>query len=139
MNIELIALVFGIVSAPLSAWLSSRLERRKYEVQLSALQKEVEKQSSDVKAGELENVRTANSILMETIVEPLRQEIKQLRDEVDRLNQALEQISACRHAHDCPVTRKLRYQALPGQVEGGELSAGQERLRARLPPIDTGA
>lgn len=136
MTTELITLLVGIVSAPLGAWLGSKLERRKYEVQLAKLHQELEKQSSEVKAGELENVRQANNILMETIVEPLRQEIKQLRDEVDRLNQALGQIPACPHAHSCPITRKLRFTARPSQQECAEVSSHRERPQARLPPLD---
>lgn len=50
---ELITLLVGIVSAPLGAWLGSKLERRKYAVQLQELQAELERQSSEVKAAEL--------------------------------------------------------------------------------------
>lgn len=136
MTPELIGLIVGIVAAPLGAWLGSKLERRKYEILLAKLRTELEKDSSDVKSGELENVRQANNILMETVVEPLREEIKQLRDEVDRLNQALGQIPVCPHAQSCPITRKLRRQTAAVSPDGGVLPARKDRQQARLPPVD---
>lgn len=139
MTTELITLLVGIVSAPLGAWLGSKLERRKYEVQLAKLKQELEMQSSEVKAGELENVRQANNILMETVVEPLRQEVEQLRYEVDRLNVALGQIPVCPHAPSCPITRQLRRQKRQGGAPERATDATHAAPQARLPPLDTRA
>ncbi len=131
---ELLTIIVGIVSAPIGAWLGSKLERRKYETELRRLDGELSRQSAEIKAGELDNVRRANEILMETVVEPLRMEIKQLRDEVDRLNQALGQIPSCPHAHTCPITRRLRH--APRQADGDDTRVQQsvDAPMARLPP-----
>ncbi len=62
---------------------------------------------AEVKSHELENVRKAADILMESIVPPLKAEITNLRNDVQRLNKALERIWGCRHIDHCPVKYEL--------------------------------
>ncbi|MDY3979029.1 MAG: hypothetical protein SOZ00_03315 [Tidjanibacter sp.] len=107
METSIILAIIAIVAAPITAWLTNRLDKRRYKAEISRLNSEVARLQSDTKKGELENVRRANEILMEQIVEPLERQIKKLSTNVSKLEKAIGQISACPHAADCPVNREL--------------------------------
>lgn len=96
------------ISAPLGAWVGSIVQRGKYRAEIDALRAEVDGRLSGNKASELENVRKASSILMENIVSPLKEEIQDLREDVQKFRIAVEQIHACDYAATCPVSRSLR-------------------------------
>lgn len=102
------------ISAPLGAWVGSIVQRGKYRAEIDALRAEVDGRLSGNKASELENVRKASSILMENIVSPLKKEIQDLREDVQKFRIAVEQIHACDYAATCPVSRSLR------DAEGGK-------------------
>ena len=106
LTIILPALVAAI-AGPLGAWIGRKLERQKYEIELGKLRTELKDQVAKVKSHELENVRKASDILMESIVPPLKAEIENLRNDVQRLNKALEQIWGCPHVDRCPVKYEL--------------------------------
>ena len=46
----------------------------------------------------------------ENIAEPLRQEVRELRNEVDLLRNAIQRINDCPMAPDCPVLDQLQDQ-----------------------------
>lgn len=95
------------ISAPLGAWLGSLLTRDKYKAEIDALRAEVASKMSAVENSELDNVRKANQMLVETVVEPLQKEITSLRRNVDKFRKAIEKIPGCPHANECPVSRQL--------------------------------
>lgn len=87
--IALVGLVVSTVTALVTHWLS----RKKYTV--------------ETQKTELENVREGNDILMKQIVNPLKLELKSVRNELRRFRRAIEKIPACPHATDCPVSLEL--------------------------------
>lgn len=112
---ELLSMLLGsaplsALSAALGAWATSRLLKRKYQAEIDGLRAEVEERLSNVKSNELDNVRKANDILVESIVEPLKKEIKSLRTDVNRFRKAIEKIPGCDLADRCPVSRELQQQ-----------------------------
>ena len=111
MSGEVIAIIVSAlvaaVSGPLGSWIGRKVERAKYEVEVGKLRAELKDKIAEVKSHELENVRKASDILMQSIVPPLRSEIAKLRNDVQRLNTALERIWGCPHVERCPVKYEL--------------------------------
>ena len=107
------------IAAPLGAWVSAVLLRRRYRAEIDGLRAEVEQKFSSAKSSELDNVRKANDILVESIVEPLRKEIKSLRSDVNKFRRAIEKIQLCPMAGDCPVSRELQREEELSVGDGG--------------------
>ena len=105
---EIILAVIALVTAPLSAWLTSRLLKAKYAQEVEKLKAEVEQMKSDVRSRELDNDRKSINMVMELVVEPLRKEMKSLQRKIDRFTNAVEQIPSCPHSANCPVSRELQ-------------------------------
>ena len=97
MNLEVLSIVLSTLAAPIGAVVGSLLARAKYR--------------AEVKNSELDNVRKANDMLMEGVVEPLSKQIKKIDRELQRLRKAVEKIPLCPHAADCPVSRELQNSA----------------------------
>lgn len=93
---------------PLGIWVGSILNRSRYKVEIDKLRAELAEKLSSVKSTELDNVRKANDLLVESIVTPLKKEISSLRRDVEKFRKAVEKIPSCPHAADCPVSRQLR-------------------------------
>lgn len=117
----IISALVAAVSAPVGAWVGRKLERDKYRIELEKLRAEMKDKLAEVKSHELENVRKASDILMESIVPPLKTEIDNLRNDVQRLNTALERIWGCPHVDHCPVKFEL---LLHPKGDGGEPDRG---------------
>lgn len=96
------------LSAPIGAWVGSRLQAAKYKAEIDGLRAEVQNKLAGVKNSELDNVRKANDILVESIVTPLKKEINSLRRDVDKFRKAVEKIPSCSYADNCPVSRQLQ-------------------------------
>ena len=96
------------VAGPLGAWLGARLQSAKYKTEIDSLRAEVQNKLAGVKNSELDNVRKANDILVESIVQPLKKEINSLRRDVDKFRKAVEKIPSCSYADTCPVSRQLQ-------------------------------
>lgn len=103
----IVSSIVAAVSAPLGAWVNSRVLRQKYQLELDNLRAEMKQKFTNVENSELENVRKASDILMENIVKPLEKEIKSLRRDVDKFRKAIEKIPSCPMADNCPVSREL--------------------------------
>lgn len=103
----ILSTLVAAIAAPIGAWVGSRLQHAKYEAEVEQLRAEMKDKLEEVKSHELENVRKASDILMESIVPPLKSEITKLRNDVKRLNQALERIWGCPHVDHCPVRHEL--------------------------------
>lgn len=132
----IVSALVAAVSTPVGAWVGSRLMRAKYQAEVEKLRAEMKDKLAEVKSHELENVRKASDILMESIVPPLQAEITNLRNDVQRLNTALERIWGCRHIDRCPVKYELLLHpkgvgAEPDRGDGGTDSDGAHRKPAR--------
>lgn len=107
--------IVAAVSAPVGAWVSSKILRQKYNLELGQLRAEMESKLSAVRKSELDNVREASDILMDNVVKPLKSEIQSLRRDVNRFRRAIEKIPSCPIADTCPVSRELLV-----EEDGGE-------------------
>jgi hypothetical protein len=107
MSTEVILAIIAIVSAPAGSALTAVLMRRKYRVEIDSIRADIDKKLADTRGAELDNVRQGNEILMQQIVEPLKVEIKYLRNEVNKFRRAIENIPACPYSADCPISRQL--------------------------------
>lgn len=103
----IVSALVAAIATPVGAWVGSRLMRAKYQAEVDKLRAEMKDKLAEVKSHELENVRKASDILMESIVPPLQAEINNLRNDVKRLNTVLELIWGCPHIERCPVKRGL--------------------------------
>lgn len=117
----IVSALVAAIATPIGAWVGRKLERDKYRIELDNLRAEMKDKLAGVKSHELENVRTASDILMESIVPPLKAEIINLRNDVQRLNKALERIWGCPHVDRCPVKFEL---LLHPQGDGAEPDGG---------------
>ena len=103
----IVSAIVAAISAPLGAWVNSKILRQKYDIEIGKLRAEMEEKLSAVKKSELDNVREASQILMENIVKPLKTEIQSLRKDVNKFSKAVEKIPSCPMADKCPVSREL--------------------------------
>ena len=103
----IVSAIVAAISAPLGAWVNSKILRQKYDIEIGKLRAEMEEKLSAVKKSELDNVREASQILMENIVKPLKTEIQSLRRDVNKFSKAVEKIPSCPMADKCPVSREL--------------------------------
>lgn len=103
----IVSALVAAVSGPIGSWLGRRVERAKYEAEVGKIRAELNDKIAEVKSHELENVRQASDILMQSIVPPLQDEINKLRNDVQRLNAALEHVWGCPHVDRCPVKYEL--------------------------------
>ena len=133
----IVSALVAAVSGPVGAWVGRKLERDKYRIELENLRAEMNKKLAEVKSNELENVRKAADILMESIVPPLKAEITTLRNDVQRLNTVLERIWSCRHIDGCPVKFELlltpKGRGAHQRGNGGAFDDERQRLRGTHP------
>lgn len=137
----IVASLVAAVAGPLGSWVGRRVERAKYEVEVGKLRAELKDKIAEVKSHELENVRKASDILMQSIVPPLQDEINKLRNDVQRLNVALERIWGCPHVERCPVKYELLlYPTSSGEHQTGNADPGDHHpAGGNADPAGTGA
>lgn len=128
----IISALSAAIAAPVGAWVGRKLERDKYRIELDRLRAEMKDKLAEVKSHELENVRKAADILMESIVPPLKAEITNLRNDVQRLKTVLERIWDCRYIDRCPVKHELLLHPKGG---GGEPDRGGGTGRNDVPEV----
>lgn len=127
----IVAALVAAVSGPIGSWVGRNVERAKYEAEVGKLRAELKDKIAEVKSHELENVRKASDILMESIVPPLQDEINKLRNDVQRLNVALERIWGCPHVERCPVKYELLlFPASVGERQAGNADRGDRDTAA---------
>lgn len=112
---EVVLAAIAIVAVPVTSWLTSKLDKRKYDAEISKLKAEIENMKAEVSSKELDNVRQGADILMQQIVSPLKAELKYLRSDVNKFRKAIEKISGCPLSDNCPVSREL-YNTEKGDV-----------------------
>ena len=109
---------------------------------------EAEKAKAEAETVRIGNAEQATRVLVENIVEPLKDELNATRKdlqatkrEMARLRKAIDTANSCRHHDDCPVLRGLR--ELPkdgsGGVGGGRGDMAEAgRQRGERDPPDVG-
>jgi len=109
MNTEMItSIVLAVISMVSSCgWV---VNRRKYRQEVKSLEAENRQKYMDLAKEYVEEFR-------KNIGEPLQQEVGELRNEVKQLRYAVQRINECAHRSDCPVRDEL----MRKQSEGGEL------------------
>lgn len=130
----IISALSAAIAAPVGAWVGRKLERDKYRIELDRLRAEMKDKLAEVKSHELENVRKAADILMESIVPPLKAEINNLRNDVQMLKTALDRIWGCRYIDRCPVKHELLLHPKGGGTEPDGSDGGTDSDRARRKP-----
>lgn len=123
----IISALVAAIAGPIGAWVGRKLERSKYQIELDRLR-------TEVKEHELENLRKASDILMESIVPPLQAEIENLRNDLQRLNNVLERIWGCPHIDRCPVKYELLLKPQGGGANAGRDNGGGRGYRPRRKP-----
>ena len=128
----IISALSAAIAAPVGAWVGRKLERDKYRIELDRLRAEMKDKLAEVKSHELENVRKAADILMESIVPPLQREITNLRNDVQMLKTVLDRIWGCRYIDRCPVKHELLLHPKGG---GAEPDRGGSTGRNDVPEV----
>lgn len=107
-------------------------------VTLGAVRKEAqgkaEQAHADADAVKITNTENATRILVENIVEPLKQELNETRRELSsfkrevvRLRKAIDAANSCRYHDDCPVLDQLRDEKNPSGVQESRSTGVQRR------------
>ena len=92
---------------------------------------EAEKAKADAETVRIDNAEHATRILVDNIVEPLKDELNATRKdlqatkrEMARLRKAIDRANSCRHHDDCPVLNGMREQ--PKDDAGGDPDGSRE-------------
>lgn len=112
-------------------------------VTLGAVRKEAqgkaEQAHADADAVKITNTENATRILVENIVEPLKQELNETRRELSsfkrevvRLRKAIDAANSCNYSDDCPVLHELRDSSK--EHGAGVKEAGSRGHRQRSAP-----
>ena len=99
--------VTGIVLAVIgmvSGWCSWWLDRRKHK-------QEVEGLKADNRLKDMELARLYVEQFQKDIAEPLRHEVRELRNEVMALKNAVEGVNDCAYRDGCPVRERMQQQS----------------------------
>ena len=108
-TLEYLRLVCGILTVIITAGgFKMYTDRKKYLQEVEKLKADVRAAQVNTRGSELDNVQKAMQILMDEIVEPLKQEINAIRKELGKLRRAVEKANGCRFSVDCPVRDELQ-------------------------------
>lgn len=80
--------------------------------------REIESLAADNRQKDMDLSKMYVDEFKENIAEPLRREVRELKREIKRLNNALDKIQDCPHAGDCPVYDELRRQTDANDADG---------------------
>ena len=80
------------------------IDRRKHQQEIESLKADNRQKDMDLSKMYVDEFR-------QNIAEPLRLEVRDLRNEVDLLRHAIQRISDCPHAAGCPVLNELQDKA----------------------------
>ena len=104
---------------------------------------EAEKAKADAETVRIDNAEHATRILVDNIVEPLKEELNGTRKdlmatkrEMARLRKAIDTANSCRHHDDCPVLRGVREHPKddPGNGQDGNGAEPGGQHEERSPP-----
>lgn len=104
---------------------------------------EAEKAKADAETVRIDNAEHATRILVDNIVEPLKDELNATRKdlqatkrEMARLRKAIDTANSCKHHDDCPVLRGVREHpkdSAGNGTDGNDAEPGGQR-KERSPP-----
>lgn len=90
---------------------------------------EAEKALAEAEAVRIDNTEKATRVLIENIVEPLREELNETRKEIvanrretARLRKAIDSANSCRYSDSCPVLERMRVEQK--KRDSGERQSG---------------
>lgn len=108
---------------------------------------EAEKAKADAETVRIDNAEHATQVLVDNIVEPLKDELNGTRKdlqatkrEMARLRKAIDRANSCRHHHDCPVLRGMREhpEGAGGEADGNVGDGGGQPEERSPPGVDGG-
>jgi hypothetical protein len=102
-TIDLTAIVLAVIGM-VSGWVTYWLDRRKH-------RQEVESLKADNRQKDMELGKMYVDEFRSNIADPLRQEVLELREQIDQLRNAIQRIDRCPHRDTCPVYDELRKQS----------------------------
>lgn len=109
-QIDLTSIILALVTiAGGCGWLFDRRKHRQ----------EIESLKADIRRKDMDLGRDYVSEFRHNIAEPLQREVRELRDEIDRLRNAIQKINFCAYRDHCPVCDELQR-----QQEGNDHQAG---------------
>lgn len=130
-TLEYMKLVCGILTVIITyGGFRMYTDRRKYIQEVEKLKAEVRDAQVNTRGSELDNVQKAMQILMDEIVEPLKQEINAIRKELGKLRRAVEKSNSCRFATNCPVRDELQKPEKTGEDYLPRQPVQRKRIRS---------
>lgn len=109
---------------------------------------EAEKAKADAETVRIDNTEHATRILIENIVEPLKEELNEnrkalqaTRREMARLRKAIDTANSCRHHDDCPVLYGMREYSKEqdgGEPEQQPVVKRRQRVKREAGAVDGG-
>lgn len=134
-TLEYMRLICGILTAVIGAGgFKMYIDRRKYIQEVEKLKADVRAAQVNTRGSELDNVQKAMQILMDEIVEPLKQEINAIRKELGKLRRVVEKANNCRFAANCPVRDELQKSDKTGEEYRPRQPAKRPAIRSDPPP-----
>lgn len=107
---------------------------------------EAEKAKADAETVRIDNAEHATRILVDNIVEPLKDELNATRKdlqatkrEMARLRKAIDTANSCKHHNDCPVLRGVRdhpKDSAGNGTDGNDAEPGGQREERSPPDTD---
>lgn len=107
---------------------------------------EAEKAKADAETVRIDNAEHATRILVDNIVEPLKDELNATRKdlqatkrEMARLRKAIDTANSCKHHDDCPVLRGVRdhpKDSVGNGTDGNDAEPGGQREERSPPDTD---
>lgn len=132
-TLEILKLICGILTVAIGAGgFKMYIDRRKYIQEVEKLKEEVQAAKVNTRSSELDNVQKAMQILMDDIVEPLKQEINAIRKELAKLRRVVEKANNCRFSANCPVRDELQKSDKNGEEYRPRQPAKRKTIRSDL-------
>lgn len=132
-TLEILKLICGILTVAIGAGgFKMYIDRRKYIQEVEKLKEEVQAAKVNTRSSELDNVQKAMQILMDDIVEPLKQEINAIRKELAKLRRVVEKANNCRFSANCPVRDELQMSDKSGEEYRPRQPAKRKTIRSDL-------
>ena len=128
--LEYTKLACGLLTAIIGVGFKVYTDKQRYLQEVEKLKADVRAADTNVRSNELDNVKKAMQIVMDEIVEPLKQEINAIREELDKLRRAVERAGDCRLVTDCPVRSELQGATESGAKLPRRHTAPDGRVRA---------
>ena len=97
-------------------------------VALFTIRSKIKKIRAETESLNLDNSEKATEILMNNIVEPLKEELYETRKEMALLRDAIRDAKHCRYALDCPVLHRLREHKEGGRADHSPLRRADDDI-----------